>query len=486
MVLSRPLQVHFTRLSYWAYLPLQYIFLAFTMVMIPVVWGALLVGAMALRLVVGTGGVVALWPVLQWVGVYIYIALLVGLKWVLVQRMKPGVYPLYGWMYLRWVTLRALQKQAGSTFFHVIRRTWLLPFVYRLLGAHIEDCSSTIIDTLDIMDADMITIKRGALIYQGASITGAFVAPPGYVGRHAMLVISPVVIGEECHLGAKSVVTAGVPPPPPPLLLLLLPGPEPATCLATCPTTCAALASIAAAAARLALCSRRPTRCTRAPPPPPAGTTIPDFHNLKPHASPTHPGDAPVLGPLSDYPHFTPEEHMHPVLAGASGLVAHFVESCLQLPGLAASYALISLVINRNPLGLLSDIPTCNFDTSCISWDLVIFTALFSTAFQWLARPLSVLCTIPMLALWKRLLVGRLVPGSNVAASTPRLFAYSVFRRLVEGPGWVGVARLFGGTPVMAWLYRFMGSKIGKEVRVALLCLCRWVGGWGGLQPPRW
>ena len=63
-----------------------------------------------------------------------------------------------------------------------------------------------------------------------------------------MLVLSPVVIGRGCHLGHKSVVTAG--------------------------------------------------------------TTIPDFHNLKPHASPQHPGDAPVAGPLADFPHFVPEERM--------------------------------------------------------------------------------------------------------------------------------------------------------------------------------
>lgn len=161
--------------------------------------------------------------------------------------------------------MRALQEQAGAVFLPTLRRTPFLPLLLRALGANIERIPGTIIDSLSLYDFDLLTIGRGACIYEGASVTAAFVAPAGHLAPVPVLVLSPVVIGRGCHLGHKSVVSAG--------------------------------------------------------------TTIPEHHNLKPHASPAHPGDAPVSGPLSDHPHFVPEESGLPFLASCAGEwgARHFV-----------------------------------------------------------------------------------------------------------------------------------------------------------------
>lgn len=86
-------------MPYWSYLLVQYLMLALTMVMVPVIWGALLVVLFALRPTVGVWALVALWPALQLGALLGYAVMLVALKWALVQRLKPGVHPLHGWMY---------------------------------------------------------------------------------------------------------------------------------------------------------------------------------------------------------------------------------------------------------------------------------------------------------------------------------------------------------------------------------------------------
>lgn len=246
------------RLPYWLYLIIQYIMLSLTMVMVPVIWGSLLVALLELRPIISSWWLILIWPSLQVGALFGYALLLILLKWVLVGRLKPGVYPVYGWMYARWVTMRALQESAGATFLPAIRRTPFLSLLYKALGAKVESCSDVLFDSIDISDFDMLSFGKGACIYSNASIKGAFVAPSGYLGTKPVLVLSEVDIGKNCHIGHHAVVTGG--------------------------------------------------------------TCIPEGHNLKPHASRAHPGDAPVAGPLSDFPHFVAEER----LGATSSLLSTF------------------------------------------------------------------------------------------------------------------------------------------------------------------
>jgi amino acid adenylation domain-containing protein len=390
-----------TRLPYWAYLIVQYVMLALTFVMVPVIWGGLIVAVLALQPYLAWYWLIPLWPVVALVGLLGYAALLIGLKWALVQRLRPGVYPLHGWMYARWATMRALQKQAGATFLPYLRRTPFYPAVLRALGANIESLSDVVIDSLAIFDFDLLTIGKGACIYDRALISGSFVAPANYFGRDPVLVMAPVVVGRHCHLGARCVVTAG--------------------------------------------------------------SRIPDFHNLKPHAAPAHPGDAPTAGPLADFPHFTPEEHMPVWACAATSLLVHVFDSLGQVPALAVTILINDLIVGEVDLTASGATRSWGIPPD-VRWANVAFAALFTVLFNWI-EPICSLATHACYVLaWKWLAVGRLRPGTNVMRSRRALFAYAVLRRLVEAPNWMRLLGLLEGTGWLAALYRALGASVGRQV----------------------
>lgn len=84
-----------TRLPYWAYLIIQYLMLSTTMLIVPIIWGGMLVALFELRPIVGIWALVGIWPLMHGLGSLLgYAVLLIGMKWIMVQRLKPGVYPL--------------------------------------------------------------------------------------------------------------------------------------------------------------------------------------------------------------------------------------------------------------------------------------------------------------------------------------------------------------------------------------------------------
>lgn len=162
------------KLPYWLYLIVQYVMLSLTLLLLPVVWGALLSALLTLQPKVGWWLLIPIWPAMQLAAMLGYIVLMIVLKWVLVQRLRPGVFPVHGWMYARWVTMRALQQQAKTIFMSPLRRTPLLPMLLKALGANVESVWDTIVDSTLICDFDLITIGKGAQIYHEVLITGTF------------------------------------------------------------------------------------------------------------------------------------------------------------------------------------------------------------------------------------------------------------------------------------------------------------------------
>ena len=382
-----------TKLPYWLYLVAQWFMLSLTTVMIPTIWGSLLFSVFAIQQAVGSWWIVIpIWPAFAVASLLFYCALLVLLKWILVGRLRPGVYPIHGWMYARWVTLRALHEQAGNVFMPVIRRTALMPILLRALGAKVESITDTVIDSLAIYDFDLISMGAGTCIYAGASITGAFVAPAGYLGRAPVLVLSPVKIGRGCHLGHRCVITAG--------------------------------------------------------------TNVPDFHNLKPHAAPGHPGDAPVAGPLADHPHFTPEERLSTFSSLCGGILVVIWESVMQIPAIALSLYIIYLAI-----GFASPLTSDHTLGQGIA-----YWALFIVLYRFISRPIAMLMHVIMVWAWKWCAVGRLTPGRDVTASWRSLMAFAVLRRLVECQPWQWIQDYLAPTPLMGALYRALGARVGRDI----------------------
>ncbi|MCX7114588.1 MAG: amino acid adenylation domain-containing protein [Gammaproteobacteria bacterium] len=117
-------------------------------------------------------------------------------KWILVGRIKPGTYKLWGWFYIRWWLANRLANNIFAPT-HLIG-TPLLTLYYRLLGAKIgKNCY---IGTADIATHDLITIGDDSSIGLDARLLG-------YVIEDGWLKIGSITIGSRCFVGARSVVS---------------------------------------------------------------------------------------------------------------------------------------------------------------------------------------------------------------------------------------------------------------------------------------
>lgn len=124
------------------------------------------------------------------------LALTISMKWILLGRVKPGKYPLWGWFYLRWWLVERLQKNVFSPK-HLIGSP-LIIFYYRLLGAKIgKNCyiGSVYLATLDALNiGDNTSIGYDARLL-------------GYVVEDGWLKIGKISIGNNCYIGSRSVVS---------------------------------------------------------------------------------------------------------------------------------------------------------------------------------------------------------------------------------------------------------------------------------------
>ncbi|MFI4919270.1 MAG: Pls/PosA family non-ribosomal peptide synthetase [Legionellales bacterium] len=124
------------------------------------------------------------------------LALTVGVKWLLLGRIRPGEYPLWGWFYLRWWLVQGLQNNLFKTKY--LTGTPLINLYYRLLGAKIgKDCY---INTTNIAIPDMLVVGDGSTISNEVNLLG-------YIVEDGLLKIGTTVIGNDCYVGARSVVT---------------------------------------------------------------------------------------------------------------------------------------------------------------------------------------------------------------------------------------------------------------------------------------
>jgi acyl carrier protein len=135
-----PEPVRATRLPRPAYMGLQLLFSCTVTSLIPCI--RLMIGIVALYWLHLGGSMVSLaliLPILYLVFAVVGsgMILLVGKKVLFPRGMRPGIHPLYGWTYLRWITYRALHRATMPVLFPYIRRSRLLPAFFRLLGATI-------------------------------------------------------------------------------------------------------------------------------------------------------------------------------------------------------------------------------------------------------------------------------------------------------------------------------------------------------------
>ncbi|HYS71273.1 MAG TPA: phosphopantetheine-binding protein, partial [Thermoplasmata archaeon] len=118
----------------------------------------------------------------------------VAAKWILLGRVRPGRYPLWGRYHLRFWFVQAL---VGALPLGLLTGTPLLPFVYRLLGARIG--KDVFLGTDRFGAYDLISIGEGASINELGSVNG-------YSIEGGELVLAPITIGRGCFVGTWSVV----------------------------------------------------------------------------------------------------------------------------------------------------------------------------------------------------------------------------------------------------------------------------------------
>ena len=124
------------------------------------------------------------------------LAITIAAKWLLLGRVKPGTYKLWGWFYLRWWLVERLQTNIFSP--HHWIGSPIIILYYRLLGAKIgKNCY---MGTSKIVAHDLINIGDNCSIGLDARLFG-------YVVEDGWLKIGNITINDDCFVGARSVVS---------------------------------------------------------------------------------------------------------------------------------------------------------------------------------------------------------------------------------------------------------------------------------------
>ncbi len=140
----------------------------------------------------------AAWALASVVTVFPTLLLLaLAAKWAVLGRIRPGRYPLWGAYYLRWWFVQSL---IAAVPLHYLAGTPLLPFVYRLLGAHIG--KDVHLGTNRLAAFDLISIGDGTSIGDVASLLG-------YAVEDGELILGRVTIGRDCFVGTRALLREG-------------------------------------------------------------------------------------------------------------------------------------------------------------------------------------------------------------------------------------------------------------------------------------
>ena len=130
---------------------------------------------------------------------FLMVIALAVLKWILLGKIRPGIYPLWGFYYCRWLAIHNAQRWTFR-FLGIYRSTPFYTFFFRLMGTKIG--SNAIIDTCWIMDNDLVKIGDNAYIARDVNIQ------PSYV-QNGVLILKPIVIGSHAVLRHGACILGG-------------------------------------------------------------------------------------------------------------------------------------------------------------------------------------------------------------------------------------------------------------------------------------
>jgi non-ribosomal peptide synthetase-like protein len=116
------------------------------------------------------------------------------LKWLIIGRYKSGTYPLWGWYYLRFWFVTAVEATVPVSY---LSGTPLLGVYLRLMGAKVG--RNVFIQTDDFAIYDLLSIGDNSSINADASLLGYSVAD-------GLLTIGSIAIGNRCFVGTRAAI----------------------------------------------------------------------------------------------------------------------------------------------------------------------------------------------------------------------------------------------------------------------------------------
>jgi non-ribosomal peptide synthetase-like protein len=150
-----------------------------------------------------SGGELGFWQQLfGMLGVYVLIQLVTGTiaiagKWLIIGRMKPGRYPLWGQYYFRWWLVSHL-----SILIHIkwLQGSPLIRWYMRALGAKVG--KDAIISDLDVGAIELVSIGEGTTLGSKVKLANVEV-----VGNE--MIVGRIDIGKDCYIGTSVTIGDG-------------------------------------------------------------------------------------------------------------------------------------------------------------------------------------------------------------------------------------------------------------------------------------
>ena len=118
----------------------------------------------------------------------------IGVKWLVLGRVRPGDYPLWGSYYFRWWLVRRVLSVIPTRY---LAGTPMMRLYYRLLGARIGKDAYLGLPQIDA--PDLVSIGSGAIVSEGAVLATTSV-------EHGRLRIGTATLGDNTFVGVMSVV----------------------------------------------------------------------------------------------------------------------------------------------------------------------------------------------------------------------------------------------------------------------------------------
>lgn len=157
---------------------------------------------LAVHWLVGTSGLLllALLPALLVIPRGVKVLLLPIAKWIILGRVREGEHPAYGTMWVRWIALEGLLMDLERTLI-ALRGTWMLPFLYRAMGAQVGPNTWLLTSSLG-SEYDLKTMASGAVFNHRSLVFGHSI-------ERRTLIFKASATGSHAVTGAFGIIEAG-------------------------------------------------------------------------------------------------------------------------------------------------------------------------------------------------------------------------------------------------------------------------------------